>query len=180
MNKAIYSNYLENITNSLKNGKRRGVLQKSFSNNFTGLSGNDNDTWYDEKNNEINFNSLQQLSSIAGKKAKYHEKLGAHPDFGHLKQNNKVEYHYITTMFIDIKNSTGLFKKYYPHTVANITTTIQSAAIHTCWYFDGYVQRLHGDGLLVYFGGKNMDVATSTNGRCFFFLLRKKRFKELV
>ena len=185
MNKSIYNNYFENISNSLKNGKKRGLINKSsLGENMFAFSANENELkWQDEKNNEINFNSLQQLNSIAGKKAKYHEKLGAHPKFSYLKEANKVEYHYITSMFIDIRNSTKLFQKYYPHTVANITTTIQSAAIHTCWYFDGYVQRLHGDGLLVYFGDRDMDIKTSTNNAlnaaAFFSYFVKNDLKKL-
>ncbi|MEB0276871.1 hypothetical protein QN376_19995, partial [Cryobacterium sp. 5B3] len=31
--------------------------------------------------------------------------------------------------------------------------------------FDGYIQRLHGDGMFVYFGGKNQDRAESAK-RC--------------
>jgi adenylate cyclase len=161
----IYNNYLESINNVLKTGKRRG-LQKAhlFENVDGGISGlNDSKPWQDIKGAEVNFNSLKNLSSITGKKAKYHEKLGAHPDFSHLKASNATEYHYITSMFIDVRNSTSLFKKYDPIAVANITGIIQQAAIHTCWYFDGYVQRLHGDGLLVYFGGKNTTLSQSIN-----------------
>jgi adenylate cyclase len=43
-----------------------------------------------------------------------------------------------------------------PETVWVITNTIQRAAIHTCLIFGGYVHRLQGDGLFVYFGGKNI------------------------
>ena len=60
-------------------------------------------------------------------------------------------------MFIDVQRSTKLFAGYEPFVVANIITTIQRAAIYIAWYFDSYVQRYHGDGLLLYFGGKGMD-----------------------
>lgn len=165
MNKSIYQSYIDSISDSLKNGKKRGELKKAQTGNrlhgFDGIS--ESAQWFNKANDEILFDSLQPLSDITGKKVKYHQKPGAHPDFSHVKEKNTVDYHYITSVFIDIKNSTGLFKKYDPITVANITTTIQKAAIHTCWYFDGYVQRLQGDGLLVYFGGKNIPMKKSVN-----------------
>lgn len=165
MKKPIYNSYVNTLLNTIKTAQVRGQKLEHLEENFSNLSGIGKGLpWYDAKKDEINYNSLQQLSNIAGKKkAKYHERLGSHPDFSYLKTANTTEHHYITTMFIDIKNSTALFKKYYPAAVASITTTIQSAAIHTCWYFDAYVQRLHGDGLLVYFGNRSMDVKTSAN-----------------
>lgn len=42
-----------------------------------------------------------------------------------------------------------------------ITNTIQLAAIHTCLVFGGYIHRLQGDGLFVYFGGKEKDMKLS-------------------
>ena len=165
MKKYLYQNYIDSITESLKYGKKRGEFKKA---QMTGaLSGFDGSTtsipWFDKVKDEALFESLQPLNAIAGKKVNYNQKTGAHPDFTHIKEQNTIAYHYITSVFIDIKNSTGLFRKYDPITVANITTTIQRAAIHTCWYFGGYIQRFHGDGLLVYFGGKNITLKESTN-----------------
>lgn len=84
-------------------------------------------------------------------------KLGEHPDFKHLKNTNQTEYHYITSIFIDIKGSTNLFKVYDNEIVYVITNTIQSAAIQTCLALGGHVQRLQGDGVFAYFGGKSID-----------------------
>ena len=157
----LYKNYSDSIKELLLNGQRRGTFEKSFS-NFTGIAGTEKlPSILSESKDESLFKSLESLNSVTGKAAKYHEKPGAHPDFSHLKQTNGIEYHYITSMFVDIKNSTALFKKYNPWTVANITSTIQRAAIHTSWYFDGFVQRYHGDGLFVYFGGKNTTMQQS-------------------
>ncbi len=85
--------------------------------------------WQDKTKNEANFRSLSGLNTVTGVTAKYEEKLGAHPSFSHLKINNQSEYHYIVSMFVDVKNSTVLFKKYEPDVVANICRTIQLAAI---------------------------------------------------
>lgn len=102
--------------------------------------------------------SLEQLSSELGLKPNFEQKLGQHPDFAHLKHSDHTEKHYIISMFVDIKGSTNLFKRYTPETVLVITNTLQRAAIHTCLIFGGYVHRLQGDGLFVYFGGKQLAV----------------------
>ncbi|NOQ71167.1 MAG: hypothetical protein GQ574_04135 [Crocinitomix sp.] len=100
--------------------------------------------------------SLQNFASQIGRQPDFSRKLGAHPDFQHLKGTDETENHYIVSMFIDIKGSTNLFSKYSNEAVLIITKTIQRAAIHTCLIFDGYIHRLQGDGLLVYFGGKGV------------------------
>ncbi len=153
----LYKNYADEIAYYLNQDKST-QFQKSFS---TGtLNESDNKipkmSWLDKTKNEANFRSLSALDSITGIPRKYEEKLGAHPSFQHLKNTETGEYHYIVSMFIDVKNSTGLFKKYSPDIVAGICRLIQNAAIHTCWHFDGYIHRLQGDGLMVYFGGKGI------------------------
>ena len=155
MNQKLYKNYVDEIAHYLKQEKRSD-LSKAF--NIGRLNEGIKPTmlWLDKTKNEANFRSLSALSSVTGHVAKYEEKLGAHPSFNHLKNSDKTESHYIVSMFIDVKNSTGLFKKYDSDVIANICGTIQLATIHTCWYFDGYIQRLQGDGLMVYFGGKNI------------------------
>jgi class 3 adenylate cyclase len=101
--------------------------------------------------------SLKDLANEVGLTPKFDQKLGLHPDFAYLKGTDKTENHYIVSGFIDIKGSTQLFSRYDPETVLIINTTIQRAAIHTCLVFGGYVHRLQGDGLFVYFGGKNIE-----------------------
>lgn len=166
MSNSIFQPYLNHITETMANGRKRGDLSKAnesinFS-DFAGIGGSlaqkkSKNPWFDRDQDIRLFNSLQPLNVISGLTAKYDEKLGSHPHFTHIKEQNTTENHYIVSVFIDIKKSTELFKKYFPETVANITTTIQKAAIHSCWHFNGYIQRLQGDGLLVYFGGKNVD-----------------------
>jgi len=108
--------------------------------------------------------SLDNLARVVGVTPNYDQELGLHPDFEHLKETENIEKHYIISLFIDIKGSTNLFRKYSPETVFVITNTIQRAAIHTCLIFGGYVQRLQGDGLFVYYGGKS-DVAADATKR---------------
>ena len=158
MQQKLYKNYVDDIAFYLSQS-RKDNIQKGFRyDRFNeGLSQKPKMLWQDKHKIEANFRSLSALNSVTGLNTKYEEKLGAHPSFKHLKDNNTSEYHYIVSMFIDVRNSTGLFKKYDPDIVAHICRTIQLAAIHTCWYFDGYIQRLQGDGLMVYFGGKGIN-----------------------
>jgi adenylate cyclase len=102
--------------------------------------------------------SLEVFSKEVGLLPNFNQKLGLHPDFAHLKYSDQLENHYIVSMFVDVKGSTNLFKRYSPETVLIITNTIQRAAIHTCLILGGYVHRLQGDGLLVYFGGKRLAI----------------------
>lgn len=149
MERKLYNNYLSAISYALENGQRRSPGIKGIAdrqNKHFSLSATEDD---------LLFKSISYLSDISGRKTHYDQRPGEHPDFRHIKAQQRPENHYITSVFIDIKNSTNLFKLYMPEVVAYITQTIQRVAIHTCWYFDGYIQRYHGDGLFVYFGGKN-------------------------
>lgn len=101
--------------------------------------------------------SLQPLSGLMKVTPNTNGIVGVHPDFAHIKGTDQTEYHHITSLFIDIKGSTNLHKSYDLETIYTITNTIQSAAIHTCLVFGGHIQRLQGDGVFVYFGGKAME-----------------------
>ncbi len=105
------------------------------------------------KDNQI-APSMITLSESVNRHIDYDQQLGLHPDFEHLKGTDIIEEHYIVSSFIDIKGSTNLFKKFDKQTVFLITNTILKAGIHTMLIFGGYVHRLQGDGLFVYFGDK--------------------------
>lgn len=107
------------------------------------------------KKNEV-APSMVNLSESVRRKIDYEQQLGLHPDFKHLKGTEGIEEHYIVSAFIDIKGSTNLFKRFDKQTVFLITNTILKAGIHTMLVFGGYVHRLQGDGIFVYFGDKNM------------------------
>lgn len=107
------------------------------------------------KDNQI-APSMVTLSESVNRHIDYNQQLGLHPDFEHLKGTDIIEEHYIVSSFIDIKGSTNLFKKFDKQTVFLITNTILKAGIHTMLIFGGYVHRLQGDGLFVYFGDKTL------------------------
>ena len=178
----LYDDYIANIRGAVKNTELRKASRNSLF--FQGLEG------YIEKTENVTesfdftpLNSLAPLSKSVGINLTENKKLGEHPDFKHLKNSNQSENHYITSVFIDIKNSTGLFRRYDLNTVRIITNTIQRAAIHTCVIFGGYIQRLQGDGVFVYFGGKNTTKKDSTinalNACSFFTYFVKYDLKNL-
>lgn len=151
-----YSFYTNKIEESLKN--TREFKQRQRTEYFSGGPINYKTNLLETRQFGLNDNSVlneitKQLNFTSIKTGK----IGEHPDFVHLKNTNQTEYHYITTVFIDIKGSTNLFKKYDLEEIYTITNTILSAAIHTSLVFGGYIQRLQGDGVLVYFGGKGIE-----------------------
>lgn len=84
-------------------------------------------------------------------------KIGAHPDFEYLVGTNETQRHHITTVFIDIKNSTRLSLRYDLMQVREIKNAILRAASETVRAFDGHVHRFMGDALMAYFGGVKQD-----------------------
>jgi len=163
--KDFYNKYVDDIRETLRTARPRNAINKAVVSNFSGITdrsyaalnlNREKTVMLSQKRDLELFESLHSLDEISGKKTNYHLRPGEHPDFIHIRDENSFDNYEIVSVFIDISNSTGLFKKYYPLTVANITNTIQRAAVHTCWYFDGYIQRYHGDGLFVYFGGRKV------------------------
>ena len=88
--------------------------------------------------------------------------LGSHPDFAHLKGTTNTEKHWIISSFIDVKKSTQLHNRFTLATVALITEGIVKASIFAVNLCGGYVHRIQGDGLMVYFGGKNIEKLQAT------------------
>ena len=86
-----------------------------------------------------------------------YQPLGSHPDFAYLKGTETVEEHWIISGFIDVKKSTQLFNKFTKGTVRLITESIIRASIFAVKLCGGYVHRIQGDGLMVYFGGKRIE-----------------------
>jgi adenylate cyclase len=81
--------------------------------------------------------------------------IGPHPDFAHL-QHDQYLSHYAVSMFLDIKGSTDLSKRYDLLQIRQIKDTILTLAIQVCSFFGGHIQRLQGDGIFVYFVRKDM------------------------
>lgn len=164
MKEAFYNSYVNELKEALASGNERSNRREwaffSQPGQF-GIESKSKRAMRINKEKDLQlFESLNPLAVISGKKTNYHLKPGAHPDFP-LLDNESFENHYIVSVFVDVKGSKNLFKKYDPFTVANIINTIQRAAVHTIWHFDGYIQRYHGDGLFAYFGGKKASLATA-------------------
>ena len=169
--KTIYHDYIQNIKDIVGNVE----LQKSFSSN--------EQLWESKQMTHeqadkisgidpgISLRDLAQLLNINVIKAPV---LGDHPDFKHLRHQEGFpsDYHYIVSMFIDVKGSTNFHKKYSLNQIGLINQTIILAAIHTCALFGGHIQRLQGDGVFTYFGGrqtkKNVAVQSAINAAAFF------------
>lgn len=161
---SIYNSYYRVIESAMKGDRSLRTFSKSLNESLESviqkgisLSMEDESPFGDKLLPE-----LQDLADQFGVKPSFNQKLGEHPDFAHLKGTSYRENHYVVSMFIDIKGSTNLFRKYDGETAMNISNTIQCAAIHTCLVFGGYIHRLQGDGLFVYFGGKNTSPEEAT------------------
>ncbi|GAB3241684.1 hypothetical protein GCM10027346_37400 [Hymenobacter seoulensis] len=81
--------------------------------------------------------------------------LGPHPDFKGLAHDETLN-HYAVSMFADIKGSTRLNAYYDLPTIRRIKDYVLTLAIEVCSFFGGHIQRLQGDGVFVYFVGKNV------------------------
>ena len=151
----IYQTYVDRIQSAIKTEQQTKAFSERYSRELSDMD----DT--KEKNlptiNKPAENLLQIAREMGYEPGRYC-KTGQHPDFAHLEGTDMTERHYITSAFIDIQSSTSLHKKYDDLEVIHIINeTILRASIHTCIVFGGYVQRIQGDGLFVYFGGKNID-----------------------
>jgi class 3 adenylate cyclase len=181
----LYENYIENLQNVISRQKVIKSMTYSTLNRTESTFDGENENTLLKRQilNLTPLNSLEPLMQMDGTFHYKDQKLGEHPDFKYLKQTNGSEYHYITSVFIDIKNSTGLFKIYSPSVVMEINNIIQRAAIHTCVIFGGYIQRLQGDGVFVYFGGKGVQKKDSMiralNATSFFTYFVKNDLKKV-
>jgi len=155
----IYENYINRIKNVVAENRQRNDLTKAWTSysDIDVLSKTKADLLKEQKlfNNKLQLKA-QPLQLIMHPNIE-DARIGLHPDFKHLKGTDMMEYHYIVSVFIDIKGSTNLHNEYDLEEIYVITNTIQSAAIHTCLSLGGHVQRLQGDGVFAYFGGKSVD-----------------------
>jgi len=154
--KKIYDPYLITIENAL-NKKKNVQLSKGFS-NLGSLAGiNNRGKFKVAQDSDFKPSSgMLSLSKLLGVAQSKNTQVGLHPDFAHLIKTRESEFHNITSTFIDIKGSTSLYGEYDHEEVFIITNTILSAAINTCHVFGGHIQRLQGDGVFTYFGGRTI------------------------
>lgn len=153
-----FINFQNVIANALQNSS---TLRKSVNEQFDNFNGRQK--LFSLKDFELQKSALtisQDLIKIAsemGATPFREQQVGHHPHFKHLKHTNNSENHNIVSVFVDVKGSSNLFRNYDNETVFIITNTIQLAAISVCTLFGGFIQRLEGDGLFVYFGGKGIE-----------------------
>ena len=102
----------------------------------------------------------EQLRELVGKQRKYPEEIGSHPDFANL-QISECEYHYIVSVFVDIKGSTVLAAKLPLEDVRFIKNGILVTAIDIFQAFDGHIHRLQGDAIFAFFGRKDISKANA-------------------
>jgi adenylate cyclase len=149
------------ILNSYAADIRNAVLKSrtGFADNFTGYAfpdlkkGAAIGSITERKSNEKNLLSLDGITSSYDIS---NAVVGEHSDFRYLKGTNQTERHYIVSVFMDMKGSTQMNDTYDLDTLYHITNTVQRAAIHVCLVSGGHIQRLQGDGVFVYFGGRNV------------------------
>jgi len=164
----VFNKYKDVITRALNNdlGQPRYVeesfSEKRFYDSFAPKDYSANAYLKDKNTLSLTNSSLTDIASKLGVTIIQDPQIGQHPDFRYLKGTTETEEHYIISAFIDIKNSTGLFKKYNNETVYIVTNAIQLLAINVCSVFGGFVQRLQGDGVFVYFGRKGLDEKKAT------------------
>lgn len=159
----IFDSYSQQLRSALQKQRLHKSLNEGYR-NFTG-----HDTMVKAKGKTIGSthrslepeSSLLTLNQFVQTYDASDAMVGMHRDFRYLKGTDQTENHYITSVFIDIKGSTNMNDSYDLPTLYTMTNTIQSAAIHVCLVFGGHIQRLQGDGVFVYFGGRNVEKAES-------------------
>lgn len=157
----IYNNYASRVKNIVQESRAKKTVFNEGIGSVRGYS-HMSDTIKAKIHEQREFSdklhlNAQPLNSFLNGTNLIDAKIGLHPDFQHLKGTDNTEQHYIVSVFIDIQGSTKLFNEYDLEDVFRITNTIQSAAIHTCLSVGGHIQRLQGDGVFAYFGGKGID-----------------------
>ncbi|AOW18133.1 hypothetical protein LPB03_12010 [Polaribacter vadi] len=160
---SIFNPYLDVIKKAVDKDPRNHYIKL-----FSKQPESDFDTSYiNELRNELpgleNLNESSRLvKGINAPAVESLPRLGNHPDFANLQNTNNTEKHWIISAFVDVKKSTQLYNNFALATVALITESIIKASILAVNLCGGYVHRIQGDGLMVYFGGKNIEKKQAT------------------
>ena len=152
----VFQPYKDIIASALNND-RADIFEKSLNESYRDIKMFSLNDYEKSKLSLSKPHDLELMAQKMGVKVFANQQVGHHPDFVHLKGTKNREYHNIVSVFIDVKGSTNLYKKYDNDTVFIITDTIQLLGITLCKIFGGFIHRLQGDGLFVYFGGKNIN-----------------------
>ncbi|WP_081056877.1 nucleotide-binding domain-containing protein [Burkholderia pseudomultivorans] len=107
-------------------------------------------------------------------------KIGPHPDFKHLAGTEEIIMHHITTVFVDITNSTRLSLRYSLPDVRHIKNTILQVASEAVRALDGHVHRFMGDALMAYFGGQTQRKESSAMAAISCAVMLQLLMKEVV
>lgn len=159
----IFSNYKNIIEKALDRNDLSKAMNESQGLGYPNYS-YEMKTFSNDKT-ELSLSSLNDLQNLTSKLDVIpiqNQQVGHHPDFRHLKGTNNTEKHYILSVFIDVRKSTNLFKRYNEETIYMITNTVQLAAIAVCSVFGGFIHRLQGDGVFIYFGRKGLSEKKAT------------------
>lgn len=174
----LYGSYTNNIRNAI-----HAVSNLRSMDNFSGNPNTSMKALMTESAALEPKTGLETLAKLLGIQEVRKPVLGDHPDFKQLRVTGGFEYHYITSMFVDVKGSTNFHKKYSLEQIAVIIQTIVTAATHTCALFGGSIQRLQYDGVFCYFGGKSISksesVKAALNAATFFSYFIKFELKEI-
>src|SRR5688500_7507152 len=103
----IYNSYLRSIRNA--------VGSKVQHRNLDHFSGYQPDLIKAAMNESFTLEpktGLETLAKLVGFQEVKKPVIGDHPDFKHLRANGGLDYHYIVSMFIDVKGSTNFHKRY--------------------------------------------------------------------
>lgn len=152
----VFQPYKDIIASALNND-RADLFEKSLNESYRDIKMFSLNDYEKSKLSLSKPHDLELMAQKMGVKVFTNQQVGHHPDFVHLKGTKNREYHNIVSVFIDVKGSTNIYKKYDNDTVFIITDTIQLLGITLCKIFGGFIHRLQGDGLFVYFGGKNIN-----------------------
>ena len=158
----IFQPYKDIIASALNND-RANLFEKSLNESYRDTKMFSLNDYEKSKLSLSKPHDLEVMAQQMGVRVLSDQKVGHHPDFVHLKGTKNREYHNIVSVFIDVKGSTNLYKKYDNDTIFIITDTIQLLGITLCKIFGGFIHRLQGDGLFVYFGGKGVNQKSGIN-----------------
>jgi class 3 adenylate cyclase len=174
----LYQPYITEIQRALRLGNKRSY------DSFTGETKADIVKGMFSESRELQPKTgLHELARLLGITEIKKPFKGDHPDFVHLRSNPGVDYHYIVSMFIDVKGSTQFHRKYTLEQIALIIQTIVAAATHTIALFGGHIQRLQYDGVFCYFGGRAVSKEAASkaaiDAASFFSYFIKHELKEI-
>nr|WP_319396432.1 adenylate/guanylate cyclase domain-containing protein [uncultured Desulfobacter sp.] len=160
-----FENIFDQVYDLTKNLPQKHELTKSFSSRAV-VANEALDNL--PKGPQDEFFLQSQLRPVFGKVGINESPIGTHPDFIQLEGTDTgTIYHYVCTLFIDIKGSTRLNLLYEPELVYLFKNAVIKTCIEVVRSLDGHVHRIMGDAVMAFFGGNNIEkenaIADATN-----------------